>query len=103
MDIDTPARADGGSDEEAMSGNQDTVKSGEEGKESEPQEDYMELYVQKELKDKLEPIDEAISGQREDIETIQSKAELLEAEIARVDKHYNDVIRAILTKQGVVL
>ena len=60
MDIDTPARADGGSDEEAMSGNQETVKSGEEGKE-ETQEDYMELYVQKELKDKLEPIDEAIS------------------------------------------
>ena len=44
MDIDTPARADGGSDEEAMSGNQETVKSGEEGKE-ETQEDYMELYV----------------------------------------------------------
>ena len=63
----------------------------------------MELYVQKELKDKLEPIDEAIASQKENHETLHEKVELLEAEIARVDKHYNDVIRAILTKQGVVL
>ena len=102
MDIDTPARIDGSDEEEALSGNQDTGKEGEEGQ-SEPQEDYMELYVQKELKDKLEPIDEAIAAQKESIETIQTKAEILEAEIARVDKHYNDVIKAILTKQGVVL
>ena len=63
----------------------------------------MELYVQKELKDKLGPLDEALTEQKELNETIQTKADKLEAEIERVDKHYNDVIRAILTKQGVVL
>ena len=63
----------------------------------------MELYVQKELKDKLGPLEEALTEQKELNETIQTKADALEAEIARVDKHYNDVIRAILTKQGVVL
>ena len=74
MDLDTPAIAGSLSDkDDALSGKEGTGKGTEDGKESEAAEDndYMELYVQKELKDKIEPIDEAIAQQKEDLEALQ--------------------------------
>lgn len=74
-----------------------------ESKEETEQEDYMELYVAKELKDKIEPIEESLIERKEEFDKLFKQVSDLEIQIQTVDRHYNGVSRAMLTKQGIML
>ena len=69
----------------------------------EEEEDYMELYVQKELKDKIEPLQELFKAKQEESKTLVDKVEQLNSQIVTVDKHYNGIVKAILSRHGIVL
>lgn len=66
-------------------------------------DNYMELYVEKELKDKINPIEEQLKQRKEEIEKIVERLSTMDDQMRKIDKHYNGVARAILSKQGVVL
>ena len=63
----------------------------------------MELYVAKELKDKIEPIHEILKERKDEFDELSAKTERLAQQIQDVDKHYNGVAKAMLTKQGIML
>lgn len=71
--------------------------------EEEEQEDYMELFVAKELKDKIEPILEQLTERKDEFQRLDGQVAELDTNIKRVDLHYNDVAKAMLTKQGIML
>lgn len=52
-------------------------------------EDYMELFVAKELKDKITPIEETLKERKEEIDKIFNAVETLATENKTIDKHYN--------------
>ena len=78
-------------------------ESKKESSEEEEQEDYMELFVAKELKDKIEPILEQLTERKDEFQRLDGQVAELDTEIKRVDFHYNDVAKAMLTKQGIML
>jgi len=59
----------------------DVDKDEDEDEEEEEEEDYMELYVQKELKDKIEPLLEALKGHKEEADKLQEKVKEQECQI----------------------
>ena len=63
----------------------------------------MELYVEKELKDKFEPLKELLDKQKVEISSLSDRIDTLDGHIRRVDKHYNGVSKAMLVKQGIIL
>ena len=63
----------------------------------------MELYVEKELKEKIEPLATQLSERQKEIERLIEQVQTMEGQVSRIDKHYDGVSRAILAKQGVVL
>ena len=63
----------------------------------------MELFVAKELKDKIEPILEQLTARRDEFQRLDCQVAEVDAEVRRVDLHYNDVAKAMLTKQGIML
>lgn len=86
--------------------NQNSLHSGSigsEGEGSKTEEDYMELYVAKELKDKLTPIEENLTERKAEFDELNAKVAELEKRIEVVDKHYNGCCKAILTRHGVIL
>ena len=64
---------------------------------------YMELHVEKELKDKIEPIEERLSLRKEEIDKIVEWLSKLDDRLKNLDSHYDGVVRAILLKFGVKL
>jgi len=52
-----------------------------ESKEETEQEDYMELYVAKELKDKIEPIEESLIERKEEFDKLFKQVSDLEIQI----------------------
>ncbi len=66
-------------------------------------DNYMELHVEKELKDKIEPIEERLTLRKEEIDKIVEWLSKLDDRIKGLDKHYDGVIKAILLKFGVKL
>lgn len=67
------------------------------------EDNYMELYVEKELKDKFDPLSELLEKRKEDIKQLSERLNTLDGHIRRVDKHYNGVSNAMLVKQGIML
>lgn len=70
---------------------------------SEDDNEYMELFVHKELKDKIEPILETLLLRKTEFERLDGKVNVLDKQVEHVDMHYNEVAKAMLTKQGIVL
>ena len=63
----------------------------------------MELYVENQLKEKIDPINALLETHTADLTSLFDKIEQLDSHIRRVDKHYNGVSNAILIKLGVKL
>lgn len=63
----------------------------------------MELYVAKELKDKIEPIEETLALFKKEYEDLQAKVSQNFDQIEKVDVHYNGVVKAMLTNKGIML
>ena len=63
----------------------------------------MELFVAKELKDKITPILETLLERKTEFDRLDSHVSELDTSIKQVDLHYNDVAKAMLTKQGIML
>ena len=63
----------------------------------------MELFVAKELKDKIEPILEQLTQRKDEFQRLGGQVADLDLSIKKVDLHYNDVAKAMLTKQGIIL
>ena len=63
----------------------------------------MELFVAKELKDKITPIEETLKERKEEIDKIFDAVATLTTENKTIDKHYNSVVAALLSKQGIIL
>ena len=63
----------------------------------------MELYVQKELKDKFEPIDEELKEHKAEFKLLSTKVGEIADTLTLVDNHYNGVIKAILARHGLIL
>ena len=63
----------------------------------------MELYVAKELKDKIEPIEETLALYKKEYEDLQAKMSQNFQHIEKVDVHYNGVVKAMLTNKGIML
>ena len=86
-----------------------SAKGGESSKEdaSEEEDNYMELFVKQELKDKLDPLEEKFKESNQALEnmTTQTKTRIdaLEERIAQCNTKYDGSIRAMLSKQGVKL
>ena len=72
-------------------------------KQTSEEDNYMELYVEKEIKDKINPLEEQIKQRSEEIEKMQERIVFMDEKIKKIDKHYDGVSRAILSKQGVML
>ena len=70
---------------------------------SEDDNNYMELHVEKELKDKIEPIEERLTLRKQEIDKIVEWLSKLDDRIKSLDKHYDGVVKAILLKFGVKL
>ena len=70
----------------------------EDVKETSEEDNYMELHVEKELKDKIEPLIKQLAEHKEGHEQLFLRVNELETMIQRVDRHYNGVSRALLTK-----
>ena len=58
----------------------------------------MELFVAKELKDKITPILETLLERKTEFDRLDSHVSELDTSIKQVDLHYNDVAKAMLTK-----
>lgn len=67
------------------------------------EEDYMELFVAKELKDKITPIEETLVERKTEFDALKLRVDELDKKIIAVDIHYNGVAKATLLKQGIVL
>ena len=63
----------------------------------------MELYVEKELKDKIEPISEQLEDSRAEIEKIVGRLNSFDTMLRQVDRHYDGIVKAMLSKQGIIL
>lgn len=63
----------------------------------------MELFVHKELKDKIEPILETLLLRKTEFERLDGEVNVLDKQVEHVDMHYNEVAKAMLTKQGIIL
>ena len=63
----------------------------------------MELYVEKELKDKIEPLEEELKQRKSEIEKIVDRLSSLDDQLRSLDKHYDGVVKAMLVKQGIKL
>ena len=85
------------------SGPDDNADVASDNKTEKTEEDYMELYVAKELKDKLTPIEENLTERKEEFDRLEAIVKELREQIRSVDKHYNDVAKAMLSKQGIML
>ena len=72
-------------------------------KETSEQDNYMELFVQKEIKDKFDPLQEQQKEQTEGLEKANKQISELHARLKELDDHYDGISRALLTKQGVKL
>ena len=83
--------------------NKDADDESKKASSEEEQEDYMELFVAKELKDKIEPILEQLTERKDEFQRLDGQVAELDTNIKRVDLHYNDVAKAMLTKQGIML
>ena len=70
---------------------------------TETEDNYMELHVQKELKEKIEPLTEQLVKRKEEHEKQVEKVKELEKSLSLVSAHFNGVARALLSKQGIVL
>ena len=70
---------------------------------SEEDDNYMELFVEKEIKQKVDPLQDQLDQRKEEIEKLVTKLRDLDETIIRVDKHYNGVAKALLTKQGILM
>ena len=78
------------------------AKDGEEQKESEEDEDnYMEMYVQDQFKEKLEPINEQIENIKTDLETKEAKMKEIQDQFFKYDFHYTMVLKAMLQRMGI--
>ena len=75
----------------------------ESSKETSEEDNYMELYVAKELKDKFEPLESSLKERMEEIEKLVERVGGLDKQVKHIDEHYDGVSRAILSKQGVML
>ena len=63
----------------------------------------MELYVQKELKDRCEPLEEQMIKQQEITKELKEKVSEQQTQISTIDKHYNGVSKALLSRHGIIL
>ena len=63
----------------------------------------MELYVAKEIKDKVEPLEDNLRDREKQIEKLAVRLKTLDEQLRNVDKKHNGISNAILSKQGVVL
>ena len=72
-------------------------------KETSEQDNYMELFVQKEIKDKFDPLQEQQKETTEGLEKANRLIDDLSARLKDLDDHYDGISRALLTKQGVKL
>lgn len=90
-------------DETKEEEDEEEQKESEKAKETTEEDNYMELYVEKELKDKIEPLQELLEKRKEDIKVLNEKINELDGHIRRVDRHHNGVQKAMLAKQGIIL
>lgn len=67
-------------------------------KESSEEDNYMELYVEKELKDKVGPLNLQLTQRKEEIDKIVERLSKLDDQLRELDKHYDGVVKAILSK-----
>ena len=58
----------------------------------------MELYVEKQLKEKIDPISELVYQHKEEIEKIVERLSTMDIQVRKIDKHYHGVTKAILSK-----
>ena len=72
-------------------------------KQTSEDDNYMELYVEKEIKDKFNPLEEQLQQRSDEIVKLMEKMGQMDEQIRKIDKHYDGVSRAILSKQGVML
>ena len=75
----------------------------EEEKKSEEDDNYMELYVQKEIKDKVEPLEENLRDREKQIEKLATRLKNLDEQLRNCDKKHTGISNAILSKQGIIL
>ncbi len=61
----------------------------------------MELYVEKELKDKVGPLNLQLTQRKEEIDKIVERLSKLDDQLRELDKHYDGIVKAMLSKQGV--
>ena len=63
----------------------------------------MELYVAKEIKDKVEPLEENLRDREKQIEKLATRLKTLVEELRDVDTKHVGISNAILSKQGIIL
>ena len=63
----------------------------------------MELYVAKEIKDKVEPLEENLRDREKQIEKLATRLKTLDEQLRGVDKKHVGISNAILSKQGIIL
>ena len=68
---------------------------------------YMEMYVEGQIKEKIDPLTELAEKLKEDLASLTERFEESTAEGTadqkRIDVHYRDVCKAILLKDGIVI
>ena len=63
----------------------------------------MELYVDKEIKDKVEPLEENLRDLEKKNEKLATRLKTLDEQLRGVDKKHVGISNAILSKQGIIL
>ena len=61
----------------------------------------MEMYVQDQFKEKLEPINERIDDVKKDIERVEDKIKEQMAIFHKYDYHYTMILKAMLSRMGI--
>lgn len=67
----------------------------------EEEDDYMELYVQKELREKFEPLQIKLTEQTDLNEVLLGQVDELKTQITLADSNFRGVVRALLARQGI--
>jgi len=67
---------------------------------SEEEGDYIQSYFMKEFKERVEPIQDLINSNIEELKNVERRTDGHDVEIRRVDNHYDKVCKAICTTQG---
>ena len=74
---------------------------GDKESEEEEEDNYMEMYVQDQFKEKLEPINERIDDVKKDIEGFEDKIREQLAVFQKYDLHYTMILKAMLSRMGI--